>query len=258
MTSSPSPTGRPSSTASPPATARRPTARPTRSPTSTLLAPVPRPRAIFGVGLNYAAHAAETGRDAARAAHHLHEAAEQRCAAGRRDRGPGRGRSGSTTRASSRSCMGTGGTVAGFAVADDLSARDLQRREPQWTRAKGFDNSCPYGPWITTADEVADPEDARAAHLGQRRAAPGLDDGGPDLRRRRGRRVPGRDVHARARRPDPHRHPVGRRHGVRSAALPRLGRHRPDRDRRARGDRAPHRLSTGPGWRRRPRAGVTD
>ena len=33
----------------------------------TLLAPVPRPRAIFGVGLNYAAHAAETGRGAARA-----------------------------------------------------------------------------------------------------------------------------------------------------------------------------------------------
>jgi acylpyruvate hydrolase len=54
--------------------------------------------------------------------------------------------------------MGAGGTVAGYAVADDLSARDLQHREPQWTRAKGFDNSCPYGPWITTADEVADPE----------------------------------------------------------------------------------------------------
>jgi acylpyruvate hydrolase len=54
--------------------------------------------------------------------------------------------------------MGAGGAVAGYAVADDLSARDLQRREPQWTRAKGFDGSCPYGPWITTADEVPDPE----------------------------------------------------------------------------------------------------
>jgi 2-keto-4-pentenoate hydratase/2-oxohepta-3-ene-1,7-dioic acid hydratase in catechol pathway len=53
--------------------------------------------------------------------------------------------------------IGAGGAVAGYAVADDLSARDLQRREPQWTRAKGFDNSCPYGPWITTADEVPDP-----------------------------------------------------------------------------------------------------
>ena len=59
--------------------------------------------------------------------------------------------------------MGAGGEVAGYAVADDLSARDLQRREPQWTRAKGFDSSCPWGPWITTADEVADPEALRIA-----------------------------------------------------------------------------------------------
>jgi 2-keto-4-pentenoate hydratase/2-oxohepta-3-ene-1,7-dioic acid hydratase in catechol pathway len=46
-------------------------------------------------------------------------------------------------------------------VCDDVSARDLQGREPQWTRAKGFDTSCPYGPWITTADEVPDPGDLR-------------------------------------------------------------------------------------------------
>src|SRR4051812_20486114 len=52
--------------------------------------------------------------------------------------------------------MGEGGQIAGYAVANDLSARDLQRREPQWTRAKGFDSSCPWGPWITTADEVGD------------------------------------------------------------------------------------------------------
>jgi 2-keto-4-pentenoate hydratase/2-oxohepta-3-ene-1,7-dioic acid hydratase in catechol pathway len=44
-------------------------------------------------------------------------------------------------------------------VADDVSARDLQRSEPQWTRAKGADTFCPYGPWITTADEVPDPHD---------------------------------------------------------------------------------------------------
>ena len=51
--------------------------------------------------------------------------------------------------------------IAGYAVADDVSARDLQRREAQWTRAKGFDTSCPWGPWITTADEVADAEALR-------------------------------------------------------------------------------------------------
>jgi 2-keto-4-pentenoate hydratase/2-oxohepta-3-ene-1,7-dioic acid hydratase in catechol pathway len=53
--------------------------------------------------------------------------------------------------------MGPGGDVAGYAVADDLTARDLQRAERQWTRAKGFDGACPFGPWITTADEVAEP-----------------------------------------------------------------------------------------------------
>ena len=52
--------------------------------------------------------------------------------------------------------MGAGGAVAGYAVADDVTARDLQGREAQWTRAKGADGFCPYGPWITTADEVAD------------------------------------------------------------------------------------------------------
>jgi acylpyruvate hydrolase len=57
--------------------------------------------------------------------------------------------------------MGPGGKIAGYAVADDISARDLQRREPQWTRAKGADTFCPWGPWITTADEIADPEDLR-------------------------------------------------------------------------------------------------
>ena len=57
--------------------------------------------------------------------------------------------------------MGAGGEVAGYAVADDVSARDLQDSELQWTRAKGADTFCPWGPWITTADEVPDPERLR-------------------------------------------------------------------------------------------------
>jgi 2-keto-4-pentenoate hydratase/2-oxohepta-3-ene-1,7-dioic acid hydratase in catechol pathway len=62
--------------------------------------------------------------------------------------------------------MGPDGEIAGYAVADDVSARDLQRREAQWTRAKGFDSSCPWGPWITTADEVPDPLGLRiTAHV---------------------------------------------------------------------------------------------
>ena len=56
--------------------------------------------------------------------------------------------------------MGPGGEVAGYAVADDLTrARPPARASRQWTRAKGFDGSCPFGPWITTADEVSEPGD---------------------------------------------------------------------------------------------------
>ncbi len=53
--------------------------------------------------------------------------------------------------------MGGRGEIGGYCIADDVSARDLQRREPQWTRAKGADTFCPFGPWITTADEVPEP-----------------------------------------------------------------------------------------------------
>jgi acylpyruvate hydrolase len=55
--------------------------------------------------------------------------------------------------------MGARGEIGGFCIADDVSARDLQKREPQWTRAKGADTFCPFGPWVTTADEVPDPGD---------------------------------------------------------------------------------------------------
>ncbi len=40
--------------------------------------------------------------------------------------------------------------VLGFTAANDVTARDLQRRDGQWSRAKGFDTFCPLGPWIET------------------------------------------------------------------------------------------------------------
>ena len=46
--------------------------------------------------------------------------------------------------------------VFGFTVANDVTARDVQRAEDQWARAKGFDTSCPLGPWITTGLDVED------------------------------------------------------------------------------------------------------
>jgi len=38
--------------------------------------------------------------------------------------------------------------IWGYTIANDVTARDLQRRDRQWTRAKGFDTFCPLGPWI--------------------------------------------------------------------------------------------------------------
>jgi len=46
--------------------------------------------------------------------------------------------------------------ILGYTVANDVTARDLQRRDLQWTRAKGFDTFCPVGPWIETELDPAD------------------------------------------------------------------------------------------------------
>jgi 2-keto-4-pentenoate hydratase/2-oxohepta-3-ene-1,7-dioic acid hydratase in catechol pathway len=40
------------------------------------------------------------------------------------------------------------GRIWGYTIANDVTARDLQRHDGQWTRAKGFDSFCPLGPWI--------------------------------------------------------------------------------------------------------------
>jgi 2-keto-4-pentenoate hydratase/2-oxohepta-3-ene-1,7-dioic acid hydratase in catechol pathway len=47
--------------------------------------------------------------------------------------------------------------VAGYSVFMDISARDVQFREKQWFRGKSFDGFGPFGPYLTTADEIADP-----------------------------------------------------------------------------------------------------
>jgi acylpyruvate hydrolase len=122
----------------------------------TLLAPVPTPRVIFGIGLNYADHVAETGGETPKqplvfmklpsSAAPPNAAVHCPAVVRRLD-----------YEGELAVIMGPGRSVAGYAVADDVTARDLQGREPQWTRAKGADGFCPYGPWITTADEVPDP-----------------------------------------------------------------------------------------------------
>src|SRR5690606_17676774 len=48
--------------------------------------------------------------------------------------------------------------IFGYTCANDVTARDLQRSDGQWTRAKGFDSFCPLGPWIVTDVDVSDLE----------------------------------------------------------------------------------------------------
>jgi acylpyruvate hydrolase len=126
----------------------------------TLLAPVPRPRAIFGIGRNYAAHAAELGNELPKKPLVFMKLPTSSVPP-----------SGPIVcppvveeldyEAELAVVIGAGGKIAGWAVADDVSARDLQRSEEQWTRAKGFDTACPWGPWITTLDELPDAADLR-------------------------------------------------------------------------------------------------
>jgi 2-keto-4-pentenoate hydratase/2-oxohepta-3-ene-1,7-dioic acid hydratase in catechol pathway len=46
--------------------------------------------------------------------------------------------------------------VLGYTIANDVTARDLQRSDVQFTRAKGFDTFCPLGPWIETELDTGD------------------------------------------------------------------------------------------------------
>jgi len=127
----------------------------------TLLAPVPRPPAIFCIGQNYAAHIAEMGStppEKPLVFLKLPNSSVPPSGPVKRPRVVEK----LDYEAELVLVIGPNREIVGYAVADDVSARDLQRSESQWTRAKGFDSSCPWGPWITTADEVPD---ARGLHV---------------------------------------------------------------------------------------------
>jgi acylpyruvate hydrolase len=131
-----------------------------------LLPPVPRPGKVICLGLNYRAHASESGAAVPeypilfhkvvtslvghgqpilvpRIDHKLDYEAELAVIIGRR------GKYISETDALSY--------VAGYTCANDVSARDLQSRTSQWTAGKMLDASCPLGPALVTPDEVPDP-----------------------------------------------------------------------------------------------------
>ena len=51
--------------------------------------------------------------------------------------------------------------IFGYMIFNDTSARDIQKVDKQFTRGKGFDTFAPCGPWITTADEIENPQNLK-------------------------------------------------------------------------------------------------
>ena len=132
-----------------------------------LLAPVPEPGTIYGIGLNYAKHVEETGGTRPEQPIVFVKVRGAVAPPG----GPIR-RPEVVRRLDYEGelviVMGAGGRIGGCAIADDVSARDLQGREPQWTRAKGADTFCPFGPVGDHGRRAARRRRPAAADLGQR------------------------------------------------------------------------------------------
>jgi 2-keto-4-pentenoate hydratase/2-oxohepta-3-ene-1,7-dioic acid hydratase in catechol pathway len=133
-----------------------------------LLAPIPRPRKLICVGLNYRDHAEETGAQIPKVPtifNKFHTAVI----------GPGANvvlpkvSKAPDYEAEFAFVIGMGGRniaaenwqkhVFGYTLVNDVTARDYQRATTQWLMGKTFDTFAPMGPWILTADEVADPHD---------------------------------------------------------------------------------------------------
>ena len=125
-----------------------------------LLQPVLEPGTVYAIGLNYAKHVEETGSTAPERPIVFVKVRGSVAPPGGPIRCPPVVKrldyEGELT-----IVIGAGGRIGGYCVADDVSARDLQSAEPQWTRAKGADTFCPFGPWVTTADEVPNAGDLR-------------------------------------------------------------------------------------------------
>ncbi|HTQ13596.1 MAG TPA: fumarylacetoacetate hydrolase family protein [Rhizomicrobium sp.] len=131
-----------------------------------LLAPIARPGKILAIGLNYADHIAETGRE--KPQHQTWFAKMPTAVNGPHD--PIVIPAGCTTvdyEAELVAVIGRGGRrisredapnhVAGYCCGNDVTERSWQQRSSQWIVGKSCDTHAPVGPWITTADEIPDP-----------------------------------------------------------------------------------------------------
>jgi 2-keto-4-pentenoate hydratase/2-oxohepta-3-ene-1,7-dioic acid hydratase in catechol pathway len=131
-----------------------------------LLAPIRRPRKIMAIGLNYADHIAESGLGTPE--HQLWFSKASTSANGPYD--PIQIPKVSQAldyEAELVAVIGRGGrhiskadapgAVFGYCCGNDATERAWQHRTPQWVLGKSFDTHAPFGPWITTSDEVPDP-----------------------------------------------------------------------------------------------------
>jgi ureidoglycolate lyase len=131
-----------------------------------LLAPVARPGKIMAIGLNYADHIAESGQatpeqqvwfskavtsvngpydpiQIPKVSPYVDYEAELVAVIGKGGRHISAG--------------DAAAAVFGYCVGNDVTERAWQNRTPQWVLGKSFDSHAPFGPWLTTADELTDP-----------------------------------------------------------------------------------------------------
>lgn len=131
-----------------------------------LLAPVPRPGKFFGIGLNYADHIDETGRE--RPEYPLFFNKQTTCVIGTGDAihipkvSEKVDYEGELAFVIGKRCRHVPEekaheVIAGYTIANDVSVRDWQVRTPTWTLGKSFDTHGPLGPYLLTADEIGDP-----------------------------------------------------------------------------------------------------
>ena len=136
-----------------------------------LEAPIVRPPEFLAIGLNYAAHVAESGRE--RPEHPVVFNKQVSCVTGPFDpiEIPTVARSmvdyeGELGIVIGRRCRGVphsraAEVIAGYLIVNDVSVRDWQRATPTMTMGKSWDTHGPIGPYVVTADEVPDPHDLR-------------------------------------------------------------------------------------------------
>jgi 2-keto-4-pentenoate hydratase/2-oxohepta-3-ene-1,7-dioic acid hydratase in catechol pathway len=133
-----------------------------------LLAPIPKPRKLICVGLNYRDHAEETGSEIPAVATIFNKFATSVIGAGEAIVLP-KVSTKPDYEAEFAFVIGKGGRhipesawedhVFGYTIVNDVSARDYQRSTTQWLMGKTFDTFAPMGPWIVTKDEIRDPHD---------------------------------------------------------------------------------------------------